>query len=150
MVQGSKPIAFRQISCQLAEQIRFTLPSETMLAAVGPRRDFGRRDRGAELCAVLVEGGYAAREERIAACSPRCRTHLDRGRMERRPRDAHEAEINRSCYGDGHGFFEYQFNVSEQDIAESSESRCSAKRRPIVRILRKPIPSRSRRRSACC
>ena len=123
LAQGSKPIAFPHYRVELAERIRFTLPNETMLCtlwvrAVTPDGTLVARN----YVQFFVEGGYAPREE------------TDRGLVLRAPAHAwsaaewsgghsevREAELNRSCYGDGHGFFEYQFAVSADDVAGATK-----------------------------
>jgi hypothetical protein len=120
LAQGSKPIAFTHYRVELAERIRFALPKETMLCTLWVRAVTGDGTVVARnYVQFFVEAGYAAREE------------TDRGLVLRMPvhawstadwsglhSEVAEAELNRSCYGDGHGFFEYQFAVSEADTAD--------------------------------
>ena len=120
LVQGSKPIAFRQYHVELAEQIRLTLPNETMLCTLWVR---AVTPDGATVARnyvqFFVEGGYAAREETDRGLVLRAAAHTwTAAEWSGAHSDAREAEINRSCYGDGHGFFEYQFPLSAQDIAD--------------------------------
>jgi hypothetical protein len=80
----------------------------------------------------FVDAGFPERQE------------IDRGLVLRRPvhawtgaewsgghGDAAEAEVNRSCYGNGHGFFEYQFPIGEEDLRSASKIRviCEASAR---------------------
>jgi hypothetical protein len=121
LVQGSKPIAFPHYRVERAERLRFQLPNETMLCtlwvrAVTPDGSLVARN----YVQFFVEGGYAAREETERGLVLRAPVHTwSAAEWSGAHSDVHEAEINRSCYGDGHGFFEYQFAISAEDIAHA-------------------------------
>ncbi|HSH37737.1 MAG TPA: glycoside hydrolase family 2 TIM barrel-domain containing protein, partial [Chthoniobacterales bacterium] len=113
LAQGSKPIAFPHYRVELAERIRLTLPHETMLCTLWVRavtRDGTLVARN--YVEFFVEAGYAAREETDRGLVLRTSVHAwSAAEWSGVHSDVAEAELNRSCYGDGHGFFEYQFPV---------------------------------------
>jgi hypothetical protein len=116
--RGSKPIAFPQYQVELADTIRFTLPNETMLCTLWVRAMTADGTLLARnYVQFFVEGGYPEREE------------TDRGLVLRMPvhrwtaaewaggsSTPEEAELNRSCYGEGDGFFEWQFPMGEEEL----------------------------------
>ena len=125
LAQGSKRIAFPHYRVELAERIRFQVPHETMLCtlwvrAVAPDGELVARN----YVQFFVDGGYPAREETSRGVALRTPVHTwTASEWSGGSSDAGEAEINRSCYGDGHGFFEYQFPISAEDIRGTSKIR---------------------------
>ena len=122
IAHGSKPIAFPHYRVELADTVRFQLPAQTMLCtlwvrAVTPDGSVVARN----YVQLFVTAGYAEREETDRGLVLRAAAHTwTAAEWSGAHSDAREAEINRSCYGNGHGFFEYQFPIREQDIANIS------------------------------
>ena len=120
LAYGSKPIAFPQYRVELAERIRVTLPNETMLCTLWVRAvtlDGALIARN--YVQFFVAAGYAPREETDRGLVLRAAAHTwSAAEWSGGHCDGREAEINRSCFGDGHGFFEYQFPVSREDLGD--------------------------------
>ena len=120
---GSRAIDFPQYRVALAEKIKFRLPSQTMLCtlwvrAVTPEGVLLARN----YVQFFVDGGFPAREETasglIFRAEPQAWNTMDwsGGSSERA-----EAEEDGSCYGEGHGFFEYQFRVTADEIRNATK-----------------------------
>lgn len=118
LAHGSMPIAFPHYRVQLAERVRFKLPAETMLCTLWVR---ALTADGVLLARnyvqLFVDAGYPAREERDKTLVLRTEAHTwttsewSDGQSERS-----DAEAWRSAFGGGHGYFEYQFPVTKEDL----------------------------------
>jgi hypothetical protein len=118
LAQGSKPIPFTHYRVELAEQIRFQLPDETMLCTLWVRAVTGDGSIVARnYVQFFVKTGFPPREETDRGLVLRAAVHTwNSAEWSGGHSDVAEADYNRSCYGNGHGFFEYQFPVSEEDV----------------------------------
>jgi len=123
LAQGSKPIDFPQYRVQLADRVRVPLPHETMLCtfwvrAMTPDGSLVARN----YVQFFVDAGFAAREETNRGLVLRAPVHtwtaVD---WSGGSSDVAEAELNRSCYGEGHGFFEWQFPIEEHELRTASK-----------------------------
>jgi hypothetical protein len=122
---GSKPIAFPHYRVELAERIRVRMPNETMLCTLWVR---AMTDDGALVARNYVQffvtRGFAEREETNRGLVLRAAAHTwTASDWSGGSSNAAEAEVNRSCYGDGHGFFEYQFPIDGDDIRNATKIR---------------------------
>ncbi|MFN2507191.1 MAG: glycoside hydrolase family 2 protein [Chthoniobacterales bacterium] len=120
LMQGSKAIRFPHYRVELAERVRFRLPAETMLCTLWVR---AMTEDGSLVARnyvqFFVEAGFAPREETDRGLVLRAAVHTwTAADWSEGSSDVAEAEVNRSCYGDGHGFFEFQFPVSEEDLRD--------------------------------
>jgi hypothetical protein len=120
---GSKPIAFPHYRVELAERIRVRMPNETMLCTLWVR---AMTDDGALVARNYVQffvtRGFAEREETNRGLVLRAAAHTwTASDWSGGSSNAAEAEVNRSCYGDGHGFFEYQFPIGEEEVRNASK-----------------------------
>ncbi len=123
LLTGSKPIEFPQYRVALADKIRLRLPNQTTLCTLWVRAVTAE---GVVLARnyvqFLVEGGFPAREETPNGLVLRTEPHTwsavdwSGGSSERA-----DAEREGSCYGDGHGFFEYQFPLSQADLRDATK-----------------------------
>lgn len=115
---GSKPIAFRHYRVEIAERLHLRMPEETMLCTLWVR---AMTDDGALVARnyvqFFVDGGFAPREETDAGLVLRTAAHTwTASEWSEGSSDVAEAENVRSCYGNGYGFFEYQFPLLEEEL----------------------------------
>ncbi len=121
--KGRKPIAFPHYQVELAERIRVRMPDETMFCTLWVRAV----DENGEMLArnfvqFFVDGGFPARQETA------------RGLVLRTPAESWtacdwssgssdhvEAAAAGCCYGEGHGFYEYQFPVRLEDVRDATK-----------------------------
>ena len=122
LASGSKPIAFPHYRVELAERLRVQLPAETMLCALWVRAMTADGLLVARnYVQLFVDGGYPAREEKNGTIILRTEPHhwttaeWSGGSSERA-----DAEAYCSCYGDGRGFFEYEFPVTAEDVRDAA------------------------------
>ncbi|MFN2475245.1 MAG: glycoside hydrolase family 2 protein [Chthoniobacterales bacterium] len=119
IAQGSKPISFTHYRVELAEQIRLRMPDRTMFCTLWVRavtadglvvaRNFIH---------LFVDGGFVAREETPAGLILRAEPHAWSGaEWSGGSGDRAEAAASGSCYGDGYGFFEWEFPLEPADLA---------------------------------
>ena len=99
------------------------MPNETMLCTLWVR---AMTDDGMLVARnyvqFFIEGGFAEREETSRGLVLRAGAHAwTASDWSGGSSDVAEAEYNRSCYGDGHGFFEYQFAIEPDDIRLASK-----------------------------
>ena len=143
--RASKAIAFPQFRVELAEQVRFRLPMETMLCtlwvrAMTPRWNTAR----AKLRAALRRWWLSprARNGTGASSCGRKRTPGARPIGAVATRNAGKPNRTVPTYGNGQGFFEYQFPLREEETrnadpdSRSSRSLISPRWRPADRFLR--------------
>nr|MBA2241593.1 glycoside hydrolase family 2 [Chthoniobacterales bacterium] len=123
LLTGSKPIPFPQYRVALAEKISLRLPEKTMLCTLWVRAVTAEGVLVARnYVQFLVDAGFPAREETLSALILRTKPHTwtsadwSGGSSERL-----EAQTDGSCYGDGHGFFEYQFPLTADEIADATK-----------------------------
>jgi hypothetical protein len=70
----------------------------------------------------FVDGGVPARQEIDRGVVLRSEVHAwTASDWSGGSSDARDAQAERSCYGDGHGFFEYQFPLAEDEIRSASK-----------------------------
>ena len=123
LAHGSKPIRFPHYRVELADRLRFRLPEETMLCtlwvrAMTPDGSLVARN----YVQFFVDAGFAVREETNRGLVLRAPVHTwSAADWSGGSSDATEAELNRSCYGEGHGFFEWQFPVQDNDLRGASK-----------------------------
>lgn len=123
LLSGSRPIAFPQYRVELADRIQFRLPERTMLCTLWVR---AMTNDGALLARnyvqFFVDGGFVAREQTDVGLV--LRAEVDKwtasdwsgGSSEKT-----EAAAHHFCYGDGHGFFEWQFPIGPDDLREATK-----------------------------
>lgn len=121
LAQGSNPIAFPQYRVDLAARIKFQLPMETMLCTLWVR---AMTADGLLLARnyvqLFVDAGYPAHEETGTALVLRTEPHTwtaaewSAGNIER-----NDAQAFSSAFGDGHGHFEYQFPLREEELRDA-------------------------------
>ncbi|MFL6528939.1 MAG: glycoside hydrolase family 2 protein [Chthoniobacterales bacterium] len=121
--QGTKAIAFPHYHVELADSIAVSMPNETMLCTLWVRAI----DEEGVLVArnytqFLVDGGFPARQEIEGQLVLRNEVHnWTASDWSGGSSEANEAREQGFCYGEGHGFFEYQFVVSEEEIRTASK-----------------------------
>ncbi len=115
---GSKPIPFTQYRVELADRVRLRMPEQTMFCTLWVRamtadglllaRNFVH---------FFVDHGFVAREETTFGLVLRAEPHnwsvadWSGGHSQ-----TAEAQASGSCYGNGHGFFEWKFPVTGDDV----------------------------------
>ncbi|HEY0370050.1 MAG TPA: glycoside hydrolase family 2 TIM barrel-domain containing protein, partial [Chthoniobacterales bacterium] len=123
MLQGSKPIAFPHYQVEVAERVKIRVPNETMLCTLWVRAV----DQDGVLLArnyvqFFVDGGFPARQQTARGLVLRSEVDAWTAFDWSGGSSAHsEAREQKFCYGEGHGFFEYQFAVSEEEIRSASK-----------------------------
>ncbi|MDQ6861230.1 MAG: glycoside hydrolase family 2 [Verrucomicrobiota bacterium] len=123
LLQGSKSIAFPHYEVELAERIKLRMPNETMACTLWVRAVDGNGVLVARnYVQFFVDGGFPARQMTdrglVLRSEPHAWTASDWSGGSSEPSEAKE---QRFCYGEGHGFFEYQFPVSPDEIRNASK-----------------------------
>jgi hypothetical protein len=123
LLTGSKAIDFPAYRVTLAERIRLRLPDRSMLCTLWVRAVNGDGLLIARnYVQFLVDGGWPAREEMnghlVFRAEPHSWTSSD---WSGGSSDHVQAERVGSCYGEGHGFFEYQFPITADDVRDASK-----------------------------
>jgi hypothetical protein len=125
LASGWKPIPFRQHRVELAERIVLRMPVQTMLCTLWVRavsRDGTQIARN--YVQFFADAGHPAREEKGGRCVLRAEPHAWR--------DAHwsdgfssraQAQTAGVCYGGGHGYFEWDFPIAEEELRRFSRIR---------------------------
>jgi hypothetical protein len=119
LAQGSRPIAFPHYRVQLADRIRVRLPAQTMLCTLWVR---ALTVDGVLLARnyvqIFVDGGFSGREDSEYGLLLRAQTHLwSAAKWSGAASDQAAAEAAGSCYGVGHGFFEWSFPLEKSELA---------------------------------
>ena len=122
LAQDSKPIPFTHYRVELADRVRLRMPDETMFCTFWVR---AVDERGTLIARnyvqFFVDGGFPARQEIDRGLVLRTEVHAwTASDWSGGSSDVEDAQAEHSCYGDGHGFFEYQFPVEEEAIRTAS------------------------------
>ncbi len=118
LASGSKPIGFPRYRVELAERIRLRLPNRTMLCTLWVRA----MTTSGPLIArnyvqFFVNGGFPAREETDFGLVVRARVEdWTASEWSGSSSDRAAAMTQHSCYGYGHGYFEWQFPIKPEDV----------------------------------
>lgn len=115
---GSKPISFPHYRVELAERIRFRLPSETMVCRLWVRAMTADGVLAARnYVEIFVDGGAAGREATPEALILRAQAHAwQRAEWSGAATDVAEAAERGSCAAFGHGHFEWWFPLRQEQL----------------------------------
>jgi hypothetical protein len=118
LAYGSKPIPFPHYRVEVAERIRLRMPEQTMACTIWVRAMTADGQLVARnFVHLYVDGGFVAREERDSQLILRAQPHdWSAADWSGGNSDHEEAAAEGTCCGDGHGFFEWEFPVTAEDL----------------------------------
>ena len=123
LAQGSKPLAFPQYQVERAARIKLQLSNETMLCTLWVRAV----NASGELVAsnyvqFFADAGFAPRQEMGGRLILRAEVNAWTGSAwSGVSSTADEARRQGFCYGEGYGFYEYQFPIQEEEPRTASK-----------------------------
>ncbi len=123
LLHGGESIVFPHYRTELARRIKFRLPDKTMLCTLWVRAMTSEGTLVARnYVQFFVDGGFSPRETTEHGLILRAETHSWSaskwsGATSSRP----EAEAAGACYGNGSGFFEWQFPLDEKELRQAAK-----------------------------